>query len=95
MFDNERKAEQHRILLDLASHFGYIVISPTELVEMVNVAAAKRPVRVAEVDSVIHMFEQLLERVQQDSDIHFQKTVSTVLKMYLSDLKLEVAKRGA
>ena len=92
---DERKAEQHRILLDLASHFGYIVVSPAELVEMVSVAAAKRPVRVQEVDAAIDLFQGLIAKIEKDTGLEpFKGTVGLVLGMYLKDLQTEVAKRG-
>ena len=80
----ERKGEQHRVLLDLARQFGYIVISPNELSDMIKTAAAKRPLRVEQVDSALRVIEECIKRARE-LNANAMISVYTLLQKELKD----------
>jgi hypothetical protein len=88
--EKERKAEQHRVLMDLAQHFGYIVLTPAELSEMVLIAAAKRSERVEAIDSALNCLEEIIKRAKE-LEVPF---VTPMLEVFRKDLKDEIALRS-
>lgn len=82
--------EKHRVLMDLAGHFGFLLVSPEELNDMVKVCAAKRPIRVSEVDWAVELLEKVIEKLSLVSEGKF---VNSPLQFMLKDLKAEVALR--
>ena len=89
----EAQSRNHRVLLDLAQHFGYIVITPEELRDMVEIAAANCPTRVAQVEEAIEVLKGVLKRIDV-LDPPLKDVLMLPIQYLLRDVEKEVKLRA-